>query len=98
MRKDRSGSTDVATRYGGDQFGIPLIVNADNRHREEVPRRIREYLHRNRSASIDGKYRRCGFSQEGNTARQLLEIADRRLYQDQEILGSISRHFRQKIS
>jgi PleD family two-component response regulator len=44
VRKDHSGSTDVAAGYGGDEFGILLIVDADYRHSEEVAHRIREYL------------------------------------------------------
>ncbi len=84
VMKDHSRATDIAARYGGDEFGI-LLIDADYARSEQVAARIRRCL------SLEPDLPRLTVSigvavypEDGRAAQELLEIADRRLYQDKK--------------
>lgn len=82
--KDHSRATDIAARYGGDEFGI-LLIDADYQMCEQVAGRIRDCL-----ALETGPPRLtvsigvAVYPADGRTAQDLLEIADRRLYREKK--------------
>jgi diguanylate cyclase (GGDEF)-like protein/PAS domain S-box-containing protein len=73
-------STDLAARYGGDEFGV-LLIDSDVAMAEQVAERIGHYLENDEekpklSVSIGiGE-----FPADGRTSQELLEAADRQLY------------------
>ncbi|HUI73851.1 MAG TPA: sensor domain-containing diguanylate cyclase [Candidatus Acidoferrum sp.] len=74
-------STDLAARYGGDEFAL-ILFEADPGMAEHVAQRIESCLGKDPeppilSASIGAAH----FPSDGRTAQELLEAADRRLYQ-----------------
>ena len=84
MRKDHSPATDLAARYGGDEFGI-LLIDADYERSEQVAARIRDCLSRDSdSPRLTVSIGVAVFPEDGPRAQELLEIADRRLYQNKK--------------
>lgn len=73
-------STDLAARYGGDEFAA-VLIDSDRGMAENVARRIEQHLRSDSekpalSASIGfGVY-----PEDGTTAAELIETADQRLY------------------
>ena len=73
-------STDLAVRYGGDEFAV-VLIDSDKGMAEQVARRIANGLRTDRmeptlSVSIGiGVY-----PDDGRTATELIESADRQLY------------------
>ena len=78
--KDHSRATDLAARYGGDEFAL-VLIDADpgmaNRIAQRVARAFREGRERPAlSVSIGISI----YPEDGRTAPELLEAADRHLY------------------
>ena len=73
-------STDVAARYGGDEFAV-LLIDSDRGKAEHVAQRIEQHLRADHeqprlSVSIGiGVY-----PDDGRTAAEIIEAADQRLY------------------
>lgn len=81
---EHSRSTDVTARYGGDEFGI-LLVDADYQHSAQFASRLRECLALEAGPpQLSVSIGLAVHPQDGQTAQELLEIADRRLYQDKK--------------
>ena len=87
--REHSRVTDIAARYGGDEFGI-LLIDADYERSEQVAARIRHCL------SLETVTPRLTVSigvavypEDGLSAQDLLEIADRRLYQDKKSAAAL---------
>ncbi len=81
VMREHCRSTDLAARYGGDEFAL-LLIDSVSGMAEQVAERISSCLQNDRqdpplSVSIGiGVY-----PQHGRTAQALLETADRKLYQ-----------------
>src|SRR5262249_44728993 len=79
--KEQCRSTDLAARYGGDEFAV-VMIDSDVGMAEHVIERIEASLKRDGqepglSVSIGGGV----FPEDGRTAQELLQAADRKLYQ-----------------
>ena len=78
--KEHCRATDLAARYGGDEFGV-MLIDSDLGMAEHVARRIEQRLgcaceKPQLSVSIGiGVY-----PDDGTTAAEIIEAADQRLY------------------
>ena len=89
VMREHSRVTDIAARYGGNEFGI-LLIDADYERSEQAAARIRNCL------SLETVIPRLTVSigvavypEDGLSAQDLLEIADRRLYQDKKSAAAL---------
>src|SRR5262249_44866674 len=79
--KEQCRSTDLAARYGGDEFAV-MLIEADPGMAEHVSGRIEASL--NKSGEEPRLTVSIGvsvFPEDGRTTQDLLQAADRRLYQ-----------------
>jgi len=81
VMKEQCRSTDLAARYGGDEFAV-LLIDADPGMARQIAGRVQSALQAGReqpplSVSIGISV----FPDDGRTAQELLEAADRELYQ-----------------
>jgi len=86
-------NTDVAARYGGDEF-IVLLTEADEAQTEEIGRRIRNSIH-NTTIDFQGRMIRVSASlglamypRDGSDHRDLITRADREMYSNKEMARS----------
>jgi diguanylate cyclase (GGDEF)-like protein len=82
-------STDLAGRFGGDEF-IVLLSNADRAVASEVAQRVRNVVF-STTLEVDGKIVRLKVAvgvgshpDDGGTMRQVMAAADRAMYKDKE--------------
>lgn len=80
IMKEQCRSTDLAARYGGDEFGV-ILIDSDKGMAEQVAHRIEASLRKDHedptlSVSIGiGVY-----PDDGRSTQELLEVADQQLY------------------
>jgi diguanylate cyclase (GGDEF)-like protein/PAS domain S-box-containing protein len=79
--KEQCRSTDLAARYGGDEFAV-LLIESDLGMAEHVSERIEASLNRDaQTPTLSVSIGAGVFPEDGRTAQELLQAADRKLYQ-----------------
>lgn len=83
-------STDLAARYGGDEFAV-VLIDADQGMAEQVARRIENSLRKDPEPPTLSVSIGIGvYPDDGRTAEELLEAADQQLYKRKKALRSQS--------
>ena len=80
VMKEQCRSTDLAARYGGDEFAV-LLIDADPATARQIALRVENTLNKDREeprlrVSIGSSV----YPDDGRSARELLEAADQQLY------------------
>ncbi len=88
VMKDHCRATDVAARYGGDEFAI-LLLEADAERAQSVADRISSCLRSQTDPPPLSVSIGCSvYPADGVSAPELLEAADKRLYQNKKSRNS----------
>jgi len=84
VMKDQCRATEVAARYGGDEFAL-LLLDADGQRGHHVAGRIRTALRlQTDSPPLSVSIGLSVYPEDGLSATELLEAADKRLYQNKK--------------
>jgi diguanylate cyclase (GGDEF)-like protein/PAS domain S-box-containing protein len=81
VMKEQCRSTDLAARYGGDEFAV-LLIDADPGMARQIAGRVQAALRNGREQPLLTVSIGIGvFPDDGRSAQDLLEAADRELYE-----------------
>ena len=84
VMKEHCRGTEIAARYGGDEFAI-LLLDADGQRAENVAERISSCLRsQTDSPALSVSIGFSVYRDDGLSAPELLEAADKRLYQSKK--------------
>ena len=82
VMKEHCRATEIAARFGGDEFTI-LLLDADRERAHHVAERIRDCLKvQSEAPNLSVSIGISVYPQDGSTASDLLEAADKRLYEN----------------
>ena len=91
VMKEQSRATDLAARYGGDEFAV-LLVDADPGTARQIAQRVEKALDKDREEPrLRVSIGTSVYPDDGRSARELLEAADQQLYKRKK--GSRSQIF-----
>jgi diguanylate cyclase (GGDEF)-like protein/PAS domain S-box-containing protein len=84
VMKEHCRATEIAARFGGDEFAI-LLLDADGERCQSVADRIHSCLQmQTEKPALSVSIGMSVFPQDGPSASDILEAADKRLYQDKK--------------
>ncbi len=88
VMKGQCRSTDLAARYGGDEFSV-ILIDSDRRMAEHVAERIEACVRNTQAESpITVSVGVAVYPGDGRTAQELLEAADQQLYRRKKRMQS----------
>ena len=88
VMKEHCRGTEIAARYGGDEFAI-LLLDANEERAQNVAERISSCLRlQTDSPALSVSIGFSVYPADGNSAPELLEAADKRLYQSKKSRNS----------
>lgn len=90
VMKQHCRSTDLAGRFGGDEFGL-LLIDAESGRAEQIAARIERCVRNDGiEPAISVSVGTAMYPEDGRTPQELLDAADRELYRRKRDLASRS--------